>query len=148
MLIIAILAAVALPQYQLAVMKSKYTQLIMLADSFKKAQERYVMANGAYTFDFADLDIALPGGWTVESEGKSAYSADRQIHCTLQDGSNKGLTPTIFCSADSMTYYPQITTQERLCFARRTNDKANQVCKSFGGVHRSSNANYHYYTLP
>ncbi len=60
-LIIGILAAVAVPQYRTAVMKSKLSNYIQLANSFKQAEERYFMANGTYTDNTTLLDINVPG---------------------------------------------------------------------------------------
>ena len=59
-LIIGILAAVALPQYQIAVEKTRYTQLLTFARDLQQAQEIYFLANGKYTNDFNDLDLELP----------------------------------------------------------------------------------------
>ena len=64
-LIIGILAAVALPQYQRAVEKSKATQALTLLKSLGQAQEAYYMANGEYATKFEDLSIDLPSGWTA-----------------------------------------------------------------------------------
>ena len=61
-LIIGILAAIALPQYQMVVLKSKYTTLMNVAKAVKEAQERYYMANGRYAESFSDLDVDIPGG--------------------------------------------------------------------------------------
>ena len=63
-LIIGILAAIAVPQYQKAVLKSRYTQAVVLADAILKAQEVYRMANGAYAPGFGDLDITMPSKYT------------------------------------------------------------------------------------
>mgnify|MGYP002673187460 CR=1 FL=1 len=60
-LIIGILAAVALPQYQAAVTRTRLAELQILTRSIKDAEERYFMANGEYTNAFSDLDISLPG---------------------------------------------------------------------------------------
>ncbi|WP_428075524.1 type IV pilin protein [Candidatus Avelusimicrobium luingense] len=56
-LIIGILAAVALPQYQKAVLKSRFATLKDMTRSLADAQERYYMANGSYTLSIDDLDI-------------------------------------------------------------------------------------------
>ena len=61
-LIIGILAAVALPQYQRAVMKSRMSSVWPLLKGIKDAQEAYYMANGSYTDDLTQLDITIPKG--------------------------------------------------------------------------------------
>ncbi len=62
-LIIGILAAVALPQYQKAVEKSKATQALTLLKSLGQAQEEYYLANGQYATSFDELSVDLPTGW-------------------------------------------------------------------------------------
>ena len=59
-LIIGILAAVALPQYQMAVLKSRFANMRQIAAQFKAAEEAYYMANGEYTVDIQQMDIAFP----------------------------------------------------------------------------------------
>ena len=59
-LIIGILAAIALPQYQKAVVKSRYATLKPLVSALCEAEEVYYLANNAYTAKLADLDIDLP----------------------------------------------------------------------------------------
>ena len=60
-LIIGILAAVAVPQYQKAVLKSRFVQLKTMAESIVKAEEVYYLANGEYTNQFEDLDMEMSG---------------------------------------------------------------------------------------
>ena len=60
-LIIGILAAVALPQYQKAVEKSRATQALIMVKAIGDAQERYFLANGKYADNFDELDIDVPG---------------------------------------------------------------------------------------
>ncbi len=58
-LIIGILAAVAVPQYQFAVDKSRFAPYLTLADSIGKAEKVYYLANGNYTENLRQLDIDL-----------------------------------------------------------------------------------------
>ncbi|MGN0016320.1 MAG: type IV pilin protein [Candidatus Avelusimicrobium sp.] len=56
-LIIGILAAVALPQYEKAVWKSRYAAMLPLADALARAEEVYFIANGSYSSTADNLDI-------------------------------------------------------------------------------------------
>ena len=58
-LIIGILAAIALPQYQRAVAKARISTMLSLLASIAQAEEVYYLANGEYT-KLADLDIDIP----------------------------------------------------------------------------------------
>ena len=53
-LIIGILAAVALPQYEKAVEKSRAVQAFTYLDAWVKAQQIYYLANGTYVYGFDD----------------------------------------------------------------------------------------------
>ncbi len=66
-LIIGILAAIALPQYQLAVKKAQVMQVIAAAKALQSAEELFYLANGTYTENLTDLDIQfqLPATWGV-----------------------------------------------------------------------------------
>ena len=59
-LIIGILAAVALPKYELAVEKARAAEPLSVLKSLRDAQEIYYMANGTYTTNLDDLDIEVP----------------------------------------------------------------------------------------
>lgn len=60
-LIIGILAATALPLYEKAVAKARFTQIVTASRSFKDAMERYYLANGQYPDQWSDLDITYSG---------------------------------------------------------------------------------------
>lgn len=59
-LIIGILAAVALPKYQLAVNKTRTQTAIAWAEDILRAQELYFLANGEYADSLDKLDISYP----------------------------------------------------------------------------------------
>ena len=75
-LIIGILAAVALPQYQKAVMKSRMSSMWPLLKGIKDAQEAHYMANSTYTDDLTQLDITVPKGdvHSNPEKGQESYS--------------------------------------------------------------------------
>ena len=66
-LIIGILAAVALPQYEKAVEKSRAAEALALVKTIGQANQVYFMSNGNYTTDLRDLDIDIPGTDAVHS---------------------------------------------------------------------------------
>ncbi len=59
-LIIGILAAIALPQYQRAVLKSRFATVKALTRSIAEAEEIYYLANDSYTTDWDKLDVQGP----------------------------------------------------------------------------------------
>ena len=59
-LIIGILAAVAVPQYQKAVVKSKNAEMKHIVKAVAEAERAYYLANGKYAINFNELDIDLP----------------------------------------------------------------------------------------
>jgi prepilin-type N-terminal cleavage/methylation domain-containing protein len=63
-LIIGILAAIALPQYQKAVARTRMAELFAFVNIFRNAQEEYYLINGTYTADFNKLYI---DGWEIEN---------------------------------------------------------------------------------
>lgn len=59
-LIIAVLAAIALPQYQKAVNRATYTQALAITKNIATAQKAYYLINGTYADTFDQLDIQIP----------------------------------------------------------------------------------------
>ena len=59
-LIIGILAAVAVPQYQKVVERSKATEAMSMLSSIAKAYQVYYLANGEYATQFDELDVDIP----------------------------------------------------------------------------------------
>lgn len=76
-LIIGILAAVALPQYERAVIKAKVLKSKLVLENVIKAEQLYYLANGSYTKDLNLLDIdvrAKETGGVFAGEG--VYNVD------------------------------------------------------------------------
>ncbi len=86
-LIIGILAAVALPQYQKAVYKSRYATIKSLAASVAQAQEVYYLANGVYADELEKLDLDMPAGKNEDISTKKGYKYDwGMIGCNTVTG--------------------------------------------------------------
>ncbi len=128
-LIIGIFAAVALPQYKVAVEKARMTEAFTVLKSIKEAEERYYLANGTYVADWDELDISLPG--TVLSKMQLELPSGWQIFIDDHGyiyARNKLMTNTL------VFYYTHSNRPDRKRCQGKQNDKvANQVCKSLGG---------------
>ena len=84
-LIIGILAAVAVPQYQKAVEKARLAEAFVLGKHFKQMEELYKMANGNYTGSFEELQADIPAGYSFDSrfpytlsKGRSSFQIENQ----------------------------------------------------------------------
>ena len=85
-LIIGILAAIAVPQYQKAVEKARISEAIMAVEKIAQAQEIYKLATGRYTQDINDLDINMEG----EDTSYGGIPAKRGSHFTFAASNNTG----------------------------------------------------------
>ena len=135
-LIIGILAAVALPQYQKAVWKARTTQLITSVRALAGAQDRFYMATGTGATSFDDLDtdvttdlptdvtaLANSVGWAgPEARGNGHYAVGLNNHsgaewinsvAMFMEGPYMGNGFTIVTNA---TYYPEYEKGKLYCF--------------------------------
>ncbi|MBP5404110.1 MAG: prepilin-type N-terminal cleavage/methylation domain-containing protein [Elusimicrobiaceae bacterium] len=70
-LIIGILAAVALPQYQTAVERSRATEALTQMSAMAGAIERYHAQHEDWPTTFNQLDVDIPAGATCDHGGKN-----------------------------------------------------------------------------
>ena len=142
-LIIGILAAVALPQYKVAVAKARMTQLITLANSVAQAEERYYLANGQYTTDWEELDIELegtitgsaieriltnPAGWVITLNAYVAGARNESVDA--KDSRLPSGTHLVYVYNNATTVSAR---GKRYCYARKTNALGNLICKNATG---------------
>ena len=73
-LIIGVLSAIAIPQYEKAVEKAKAIEAITLLKTLDEAQQAYFLANGEYAKQFNQLDVSL--NWTGTQPMLSYYIFD------------------------------------------------------------------------
>lgn len=142
-LIIGILSAVALPQYQTAVDKTRFNALLTLARSVKDAEEIHYMANGEYTTRFLDLDIEMPAGGEPGVSDNSRSYENGDVYSLISQGagtswavyarntkllSGAGQTLLVF-GLDRGGWKGQIA-----CYAYNNDKRAHNLCKSLGGT--------------
>ena len=141
-LIIGILAAVAMPQYERAVMKSRMVESQTLGRALVQAEQVYYMANGAYTSQVEDLDIGVNctplsngRGWQC-NKLRVEVSEGHEDHFYIRGTSNEWY----------WDYYFSGVTQ---CVALNTSSNAQSVCQSITGVANPTlgNAVWLYYAL-
>ena len=136
-LIIGILAAVAVPQYQVAVVKSRYATLKALTKNIANAQEVYHLANGYYATRFDELDINTPGGWT-QGENTSDTNDERIFSwgsCKLENtnilcrlGNPATMNYQIYYQHHNDAYYAP-GTHRCIAYNEDLNSVENRVCK-------------------
>lgn len=125
-LIIGILAAVALPQYQLAVMKTRFSSMFPLMRNIKEAQERYYLANGQYAVSFSDLDIELPASCTrFLVYNNMFYCGDWYVDNAIGGGTPYGYLVLGFCpNTEEKQSNFQICTQNSIVLIYKYYDMA------------------------
>ncbi|WP_428897329.1 prepilin-type N-terminal cleavage/methylation domain-containing protein [Parelusimicrobium proximum] len=162
-LIIAILAAVALPQYTAAVTKARMTEYMVMTKAILGAQERYLLANDEYATSIEQLDISIPADYTVcrSTASQTIYSNGKAqiIVSSTALGGMGYITTQAACAVPNtnlgavMVYVegldPSCPASEGapciLCFGR-TDSVAQKACASLGsyaGLNGSSVPTYH-----
>ena len=137
-LIIGILAAVALPQYEKSVEKSRAAEAIMRVRSIAQANERYFLANSAYTNDIRELDLQFPGEYKMVGNTASLETDNFSCRATNDSGSEYLIALCRRRNSD-YSYYLQIyktDTDQIVCGA--DNDKGEKLCGMLGQKKGSS----------
>lgn len=165
-LIIGILAAIAVPQYQKSVLKSRFVQGYTLVDSLYEAEHAYFLANGDFAQDIDNLDVSIPKDSScTKSQGTSSiYVCDfgrislsenkRLVDYIYIDGNNKMIISYMrpLKNFNLSSYNLNFKAGERYCFASSSNNTkmAKEVCEGLGGtaVPNANNMYWYYYRLP
>ena len=166
-LIIGILAAVALPQYQKAVEKSRGAQAFSILQSLVSAQEAYQLANGEYATSFDELSVEIPwtgtDKWISASDNfadtrsnmdwslqiwKNGAGGQRGIYIGRLTGKYQGAGFMYFLEATSFPL-KQMLCGERIAAGVVFNASAGAYCeKIFKGSYHSTVGSVRIYTLP
>ena len=140
-LIIGILAAVALPQYQVAVEKSRFARVQGNVRALKDAAELYYLTNGSYPPDSTEglesLDFGRISGCRLAESGQMLCEQEWYDYIFYEAGQVVGFTRPQ--EADKMNGYLQWLDHSshpgRMeCLAAEESKVAQQVCRSIGGT--------------
>ncbi len=103
-LIIGILAAVAVPQYQKTVDKARVSELFAIVKNLKVQQEVFYLANGHYAADCEELGADLPGGFTKDPNGNTYLltKGDFLFKLNCSNGGNTRVRGSIKSSDESL----------------------------------------------
>ena len=132
-LIIGILAGIALPQYQMAVMKSRYSTMMDIVNAMNDAEERYYLIQGKYAAKFDGLDVELSGCTLSDNNrqcnydwGYCAISLNFRVHCENTKNLKNGYVQYL--------KFGHSRDYGRSCWALTSdrNDKYNKLCEAMG----------------
>ena len=155
-LIIGILAAVALPQYRLAVYKARVARVMPILRNMRDAQEVYFAQNGEYALNFADLDIQMPTPKSTapntSTHGEHYYydgfelyllSPDKNVYAILYTGDVQ-LEIGMDLAGSTSTSCPS----KKRAVAKNTLSLSVPLAKALGGVEYQTAGDWVYYCLP
>lgn len=119
-LIIGILAAIALPQYEIAVEKSRAAEPLAVLKNLREAQELYYMANGTYATDLAELDITVPESkyfdYAWSGMSVAAYSKKKPYLLAYRDAQHMAAgAASIVCGTDSGSNSSNFEFARKIC---------------------------------
>ena len=139
-LIIGVLAAVAVPQYQQAVLKSRYKTLMLPTKSINSGNEVYYLAHGYYADRLKELDV----DFNSEDEKTLVKLSDDLEYAYVLSTRSDLANNYIMYQQHSMNYPGEIH-----CEALTEDEKANKLCKLLGGeeIAGSQTSGYKTYVL-
>lgn len=89
-LIIGILAAIALPQYQIIVGRSKFNTIKEMTRAIAESAERFYLVQNRYPEFYGELDIEVPGFYGgINRDTLFTINGTNNISCLLDFGNEK-----------------------------------------------------------
>jgi len=139
-LIIAILAAIALPQYQFAVEKSRTAQAFINLKALSDAVDRFFLTYNKWPATFDELDITIGQNCTTSlcpGGGDFTYrfymSTNGLILAYKNKTSYSGTDFTVGIVMQEQTYSTaQMHKGDIVCFTR-SNERFDRICRALGG---------------
>jgi prepilin-type N-terminal cleavage/methylation domain-containing protein len=128
-LILGILAAIALPQYQKAIKKTRAVEILSVLRTIAQAEEIYYLTNGRYTNNKDDLDINF--------QNPKYYDIGLELQGTIFD-IKVMLKVKYDTSSHVFRYFGQHSTGPYagrfLCVVPKIGERDDDLCLSLGGT--------------
>lgn len=125
--IVGILAAIALPRYQLAVETTRANERLQLATAIARAQNSYNLATGKFADNLDNLDITFPGYPDAKKNlGIIPVNAHGEVEVKFPVSSEGRLVYTIFVGLEGREYHGGHFKGAISCAA--TSDFSRKVC--------------------
>jgi len=128
-LIIGILAAIAVPQYQKAVAKSRTLSAVPILNSLIQAEEAYFLVNGTYTKQIENLDISIDNQIISANAANTLSDKNYKYYCQNQSCVANTLNPNL---PTLQYYYSSFNDGIHLCSIENKNATAKAVCEQIG----------------
>ena len=141
-LIIGILAAIAVPKYQVAVEKARVAQILPMMRHIYDALALYKLQNGRYEKDggalnWGNLGVDRPADAVYNDNGTTAeYENDTWYCCPNED-----LTGSMYCQNNKYSYTikmwqpddeDSVLAGKRACIVDSTDSLGERLCKALG----------------
>ncbi len=139
-LIIGILSAIAIPQYQKAVARSRAVEAITTLRALTTAQEEYYMANGGYTKNLEELSVQVKNTKYYEFVCKSVKDGDNLDTCYAHGNQ---FTPTFEAYSPFTGDRPE--TGKMWCVANSA--QQHDICRTFGPLDMGTAEGKGYYVV-
>lgn len=138
-LIIGVLAAMALPQYRVAVGMSRASTMYAFMRGVDQAQQAFYMANNRYATTFDSLSVGIPPGFTKTDEKRITKG---RTGCFIMSSLGEG-NISIKCSDGlaGVTMEKYHKDNFYICWADKTKEISNQICRSLSGQDEHNNVN-------
>ena len=157
-LIIGILAGIALPQYRVAVMKTKVASMLPLMRAWKDAYAMWKLQHGEYYEGgsqedglptAADLGVNWPSDWECDEMETTCHNDE--WYCETNSGDNGDVT----CSHDALSVhmyqydeggscasYAESFANKIICMPKNDSSLGEKVCKSMGRLAEGCSSDY------